>query len=77
MLAARVAAALKIDPGIDAQLRRGGIGELSVSVDGVKAVRTNIFLYPRPQRVAGLAREALSKTPGRGPARPVPRGTGN
>jgi len=77
MLAARVAASLKADPGIEAQLRPGGIGELSVSVDGVKAVRTNPFLYPRPRRVADAVREALSTTPARETTRHGTRGAGN
>ena len=77
MLATRVAAALKADPGVDVQLRRGGIGELSVSVDGVKAVDTNIFLYPRPQRIARKVREVLLKTSASEPARPVSRRIGN
>ncbi len=41
-----MAAKLKREDGVEVETVRGGLGELSVSIQGRKVVDTNRFLYP-------------------------------
>jgi len=60
MMAARVAAAIEKDvPGVKAEIVRGGLMELSVSIDGRKTVETNRLLYPIPSRLIARIKAAL------------------
>jgi predicted Rdx family selenoprotein len=58
MVAARVAAEMKKE-GADVTLERGGIGELSVSVDGREVVRSKRYGYPNPWSVMRRVRDAV------------------
>jgi predicted Rdx family selenoprotein len=58
MVAARVAAEMKKE-GADVTLERGGIGELSVSVDGREVVRSKRYWYPNPWGVMRRVRDAV------------------
>ena len=61
MIAARVAAAFENDREFQATIVKGGLGELSVSIDGNKVIDTNRFLYPRPSRIVNDIRRLLTK----------------
>ena len=50
-MAARVAARLKKRGDVDVETRRGGLGELSVDIDGQKVIDTNRFWYPATSNV--------------------------
>ncbi|HEU5163299.1 MAG TPA: hypothetical protein VFV54_09165 [Thermoanaerobaculia bacterium] len=60
MIAARVAAALELDPTLSVRRASGGLGEVRVSVDGVDAVDSNRFLYPRPSTILAKVRAHLA-----------------
>ena len=45
-IAARVAAEMRKEPGVLVTSERGGLGELSVTVDGREIVNSNRFWYP-------------------------------
>lgn len=47
------------EPGVQAQLVKGGLGELSVYIDGREAVRTNPLWYPRPSTLVKKAKAKL------------------
>ena len=59
VIAARVAAQLNEEPGVEARLAKGGLGELSVRVDGREIVRTNPLWYPAPSTVVKKAKARL------------------
>jgi hypothetical protein len=61
MIAARVAAAFENDNDVQGAIVKGGLGELSVSIDGKKVIDTNRFLYPRPSRIVNDIRSLLTK----------------
>jgi hypothetical protein len=61
MIAARVADQLKAS-GVDATLVKGGLGEISVSLDGDKKVKMNPLVYPRPSTVVNRALPHLKGT---------------
>jgi hypothetical protein len=61
MIAARVAAAFEDDNDVQAAIVKGGLGELSVSIDGKKVIDTNRFLYPRPNRIINDIKSLLTK----------------
>jgi hypothetical protein len=48
MIAARVAARLRSETKSEVELRKGGLGELSIAIDGQKVVKTNRLWYPTP-----------------------------
>jgi hypothetical protein len=48
MIAARVAALLRSETKSEVELRKGGLGELSIAIDGQKVVKTNRLWYPTP-----------------------------
>jgi len=60
MIAARVAAAFENDSDVQAAIVKGGLGELSVSIDGKKVIDTNRFLYPRPSKIVKDLRTLLT-----------------
>jgi len=51
LIAARVAAQIRQQYHTPVELVRGGLGELSVFIDGRKAVTTNRFWYSTPTSV--------------------------
>jgi hypothetical protein len=61
MIAARVAAELKNDGDVQVELIKGGLGELSVSVDSKKVIDTNRLWYPRPSKIVKDLRTVLTK----------------
>jgi hypothetical protein len=61
MIAARVAAAFENDSDVQAAIVKGGLGELSVSLDGKKVIDTNRFLYPRPSKIVNDIRALLTE----------------
>jgi len=61
MIAARVAAAFENDSDVQAAIVKGGLGELSVSLDGKKVIDTNRLLYPRPSKIVNDIRALLAK----------------
>jgi hypothetical protein len=56
-----VAAQLKKENGVEVETVKGGIGELSVSIDDRKVVDTNRFWYPTPGGVLKKVRAALAE----------------
>ncbi len=52
---------MKREDGVEVETVRGGLGELSVSIDGRKVVDTNRFLYPLPGRLVKKVRAALAE----------------
>jgi len=54
-----VAADLRKQPGVEVAVERGGLGELTVLVDGREVVSSSRFWYPNPWRVMKRAREAV------------------
>ena len=61
MIAARVAERLRNETQSEVELRKGGLGELSVEIDGRKIVTTNPFWYPTPNSVFQRVKQALAK----------------
>ena len=58
IIASRVASELKKD-GMQVKTVKGGLGELSVTVDDNKIVDTNRLWYPRPSSVLKRVRAAI------------------
>jgi hypothetical protein len=50
---------VKQEFGIEAELKRGGIGELSVSVNGAKVAKKGWFSTPSEQEMLDAAREVV------------------
>ena len=61
MIAARVAAAFEDDNDVQAAIVKGGLGELSVSIDGKKVIDTNRLLYPRPSKIVNDIQALLAR----------------
>ena len=61
MIAARVAAEFKSDRDVQVELVKGGLGELSVSIDNKKVIDTNRLWYPRPSKIVNDLRTLLAK----------------
>ncbi len=57
--AVRVAEMIKDEFGIEAEVVKGGAGELSVSVNGVKVAKKGWFTSPSEQQMLDAVREAL------------------
>ena len=55
-----MAAQLKKEDGLEVETVRGGLGELSVSIDERMVVTTNRFWYPTPGGVLKKVRAALA-----------------
>ena len=62
MIAARVAERLRSETQSHVELRKGGLGELSVEVAGRKVVTTNPFWYPTPNSVFQRVKRSLDGT---------------
>jgi len=62
-IATRVAAEMEKE-GAQVTLERGGVGELTVSVDGREIVRSKRFWYPNPWSVMRRVRNAVRGFPG-------------
>lgn len=60
MIASRVAAQLRKENNVETEIVRGGLGELSVHVDGQKDIDTNRLWYPLPGNVAKRVQEMLA-----------------
>ena len=54
-------AELKKEGGVEVEMVRGGLGELSVSIDDRKVVNTNRLWYPTPGSVLKKVRAALAE----------------
>jgi len=54
-----VAAELRKQPALDVTVQRGGLGELTVLVDGREIVNSSRFWYPNPWTVMRRVREAV------------------
>ena len=52
---------LRKDEGLEVAVVKGGMLELSVDVDGEKALETSRLWYPLPSRMVKETREFLSK----------------
>jgi hypothetical protein len=56
-----VAAELKNDSDVQVTIVRGGLGELSVSIDNRKVIDTNRLWYPRPSKLVNDIRSLITK----------------
>ena len=59
MIAARVAAELKRDSNVDVKTVKGGLGELSVDLDGKRVFTSSRIWYPTPTDVIKKVQAAL------------------
>ena len=59
-MAARVAAKLRKEPGVQVETVKGGPGEFSVFIDGQEAITTNHLSYPNPIKVVKQVRVLLA-----------------
>lgn len=59
VVAARVAEVLREDDGLEVEMRWGGLGELSVWLDGRRIVNTNRFWFTRAGDVVERVRAEL------------------
>ena len=64
MMAASVAAEIAKDQGVEVTTVKGGLGELSVDIDGERRIDTNRLWYPMPSKVVRKIRAALAEMPG-------------
>ena len=55
---------LRKEEGLEVGVVKGGLLELSVDVDGEKAIDTNRLWYPLPSRMVRDTLEFLGKQPG-------------
>jgi hypothetical protein len=60
-MAARVAADLKKEGGVQVETVRGGLGEFSVLIDGEEVIATNRLWYPNPRKVARQVKSLLAE----------------
>jgi len=58
-----VAAQLSKEHNLKVETSKGGLGELSVSIDGEKVIDTNRFWYPSPRTVVAKVRKRLAEQP--------------
>lgn len=56
-----MAAELSQEPDLKVQKEKGGLGELSVSVEGTPVYEGNRLWYPTPTGVLSKVRKALGK----------------
>ncbi|MGI8731956.1 MAG: hypothetical protein ACR2LM_01470 [Pyrinomonadaceae bacterium] len=61
MIAARVAADLKQLPNLTVETISGGLGELSVDLDGTRVFKSRRLWYPTPANVIQKIREAMDE----------------
>jgi hypothetical protein len=57
-----VAAELEKEPNVNVETIKGGLGELSVDVEGKKVYSGNRLWYPTPSSVIKKVRSALSNS---------------
>ena len=60
MIASRVAANLKNEKELSVEVVKGGLGELSVTLDGERIYGANPLWYPMPSGVIRKVRAALA-----------------
>lgn len=60
LIASRVAAELSKQNDVETEIVRGGLGELSVYMDGQKLVDTNRLWYPLPGNVVKRVQALLA-----------------
>ena len=60
MMASRVAAQLSKENNVETETVRGGLGELSVYIDGQKVIDTNRLWYPLPGNVVKRVQALLA-----------------
>jgi hypothetical protein len=60
-MAARVAAQLRTEAGVEVETVKGGLGEFSVTIDGDKVIDTSRLWYPRTGKVVARLRALLAK----------------
>ena len=60
MMASRVAARLKKENNVDAEMVKAGLGEFSVYIDDKKVVDTARFWYPTPSKVVKKIQSLLA-----------------
>ena len=63
-MASSVAAKLNQEENVEVEMKRGGLGEFSVTLDGEKVINTNRLLYPNPRNVVKKVRTALGQKRG-------------
>lgn len=63
MIAARVAADLEQLPDVEVQRKKGGLGELSVDVNGKRAFTASRIWYPAPTTIIKKVRALLPERP--------------
>ena len=56
-----MAAQFKDDSDVQVSIVKGGLGELSVSIDGKKVIDTNRLWYPRPSKIVNDIRTLLTR----------------
>lgn len=60
-MAARVAAELSKDAGLEVETVKGGLGEFSVSIDGDTRIETSRLWYPTPSKVVARVRAIIAE----------------
>ncbi len=58
-MAARVAAAMRKESGVEVTMERGNVGELLVTLDGREIANSSRFGYPNPWSFIRRVREAV------------------
>jgi hypothetical protein len=56
-----VAARLKQETDAQVETKRGGLGELSVTINDRKVIDTNRFWYPTPGKIVNKVKALLSE----------------
>jgi hypothetical protein len=62
-MAARVAAQLQKEDGVQVETAKGGLGEFSVSINDRKVIETNRLWYPVPRKIVEKVRGLLAGCP--------------
>ena len=62
-MAARVAAQLQKEDGVQVETAKGGLGEFSVSINDRKVIETNRLWYPVPRKIVEKVRGLLAACP--------------
>ena len=62
-MAARVAAQLQKEDGVQVEAAKGGLGEFSVSINDRKVIETNRLWYPAPRKIVEKVRGLLAGCP--------------
>lgn len=59
IVATRVAETLRAEDGLDVEMRWGGLGELTVWLDGERIIKTNRFWFTSGEEIVRRVRAAL------------------